>query len=193
MIYEKFIDGYNALLAHTQMLYDNYNHKGDELAKDLLSNVGNRQYARGGHDMNLGYYCPNPIEDHVIWGVKRGHLLKGYPSKKEPDFEFFLDSSGALLGAIEKNKQFIQYHYIIHAFQCEWDLVFDAEGSIMNISVWAYKKSKIDFSVQFATYAFDARFQPLAEYIAWLFEYDGDIDLSPKNFVNRNVSHNMIN
>ena len=83
-----------------------------EMYRELSDTVVRREYARGGQMLHRGYYCPSPVYDLIVGGVKRGRLLKRLPSAKStPDVTFGFNEKDQLV-TVERSgggKEFIFY------------------------------------------------------------------------------------
>lgn len=83
-----------------------------EMYRELSDTVVRREYARGGQLLHRGYYCPSPVFDLIVGGVKRGRLLKRLPSAKStPDVTFGFNEKDQLV-TVERSgggKEFIFY------------------------------------------------------------------------------------
>ncbi len=92
----EFLMQLETLYADAQEVLTAFAAKQSELVADRTVRAVSMQYARGGKILHRGYFCPNPVMDIVHGNVNRGRLVRN--SIKEPDFTYYFDDAGNLLG-----------------------------------------------------------------------------------------------
>ncbi|WP_134703116.1 hypothetical protein [Ammoniphilus sp. YIM 78166] len=107
------------------------------------------EYSKGGETIHRGFYCPSPVQDLVIGGLKRGRLFK----KKIPEFgnysyEYGFDKDGRLLrvkGVIEfstKDSGFNE-EYLIYIGDVVYGFEFTHLGELEVVSKCIYDNGKL--------------------------------------------------
>ena len=179
MKYYEFQEKYPILKAKAQELYFSYKDQYENLLNYVAQKTAHKEYARGGLGFGLGYYWANPMQDRVIGGMHRGHLLKRVNAAKEPDWEYFFNQSNTLIAAQENLSNNTIMHFLLHDIdEYVWELIFNDDARFERISVTFNRGNHIDFELVFSLHSFSGieSFQETARYDAWIFEYqDQDI------------------
>lgn len=74
--------------------YEEQLHRFRTLTEKEIVNV---QYSEGGETIHRGYYCPSPVLDLIVGGLKRGKLYKRKPDFGKYSYEYCFDSNNRLI------------------------------------------------------------------------------------------------
>ncbi len=68
-----------------------------KLKSNFESRVVRKEYATGCRHMHRGFYCPSPVQELFVSGIKRGRLLKRVTARTFPCHEYGFDRDGRLI------------------------------------------------------------------------------------------------
>lgn len=110
--------------------------------------IVNIQYSKGGETIHRGYYCPSPVLDLIVGGLKRGKLLKRKPEFGRYSYEHCFDSNNRLIlvkGVNEFTTPESNYNeeYLLHKGNIISGVEFDQMGDIVAVSRCTYEKNNI--------------------------------------------------
>jgi hypothetical protein len=110
--------------------------------------IVNVQYSKGGETLHRGYYCPSPVLDLIVGGLKRGKLYKRKPDFGRYSYEFCFDSNNRLIlvkGVNEFTTPDSNYNeeYLLYNDDTTSGVEFDHTGDIVAVSRCTYENNKI--------------------------------------------------
>lgn len=109
------------------------------------------EYSKGGEAIQRGFYCPSPVQDLIIGGLKRGKLYKKkIPKWGDYSYEYGFDQDGKLLRVKRVNKfesetpdKIFDEEYLIYVGDVEYGLQFNYSGSLEAVSRCTYENEKL--------------------------------------------------
>lgn len=140
---------FEKIIAELVSIKQKYEDKLSQLRTAAEEKIVRLEYSKGGETIHRGYYCPSPVLDLIIGGMKRGRLFK----KKKPEFgnysyEYGFDMYGRLLrvrGVNEfttPNSRFDE-EYLIYIGDVVYGLEFNNLGLLEVVSKCIYDNGKL--------------------------------------------------
>ncbi|WHY94586.1 hypothetical protein QNK12_14440 [Neobacillus cucumis] len=143
------LDAFVKIIAELVSIKQKYADKLSELRTVAEEKIVKLEYSKGGETIHRGYYCPSPVLDLIIGGMKRGRLFK----KKKPEFgnysyEYGFDKDGRLLrvkGVNEFTTPERNYNeeYLLYNDYTISGVEFDNTGDIVAVSRCTYENNNI--------------------------------------------------
>lgn len=101
-------------------------YKGEyESAFDKANKDAVREELCSGSDMNLGFYCPSPVQDLIVGNVHRGKILKRITKRSKPDMKYgFSEDNKATYICFSKSEDKTEPEWIAQA-------EYDRQGRIV--------------------------------------------------------------
>jgi hypothetical protein len=125
--------------------YEEQLHRLRTLTEKEIVNV---QYSKGGETIHRGYYCPSPVLDLIVGGLKRGKLYKRKPDFGRYSYEYCFDSNNRLIlvkGVNEFTTPDSNYNeeYLLYNDDTISGVEFDHTGDIVAVSRCTYENNNI--------------------------------------------------
>lgn len=143
------LDAFIKVIAKLVSIKQKYADKLSELRSAAEAKIVRLEYSKGGETIHRGYYCPSPILDLIIGGMKRGRQFK----RKKPEFgnysyEYGFDMDGRLLrvkGVTEFTTPDSRFEeeYLIYIDKNVYGLEFDSWGELEAVSKCMYENGKL--------------------------------------------------
>lgn len=143
------LDAFVKVIAELVSIKQKYADKLLELRTAAEEKIVRLEYSKGGETIHRGYYCPSPVLDLIVGGMKRGRLFK----KKKPEFgnysyEYGFDKDGRLLrvkGVNEFTTPDSRFgeEYLIYIDDIVYGLEFDNSGDLGVVSKCIYENEKL--------------------------------------------------
>ncbi|QIZ08579.1 hypothetical protein HFZ78_19230 [Priestia megaterium] len=143
------LDAFVKDIAELVSIKQKYADKLLELRTAAEEKIVRLEYSKGGETIHRGYYCPSPVLDLIIGGMKRGRLFK----KKKPEFgnysyEYGFDKDGRLLRVKGVNEfttpdSRFDEEYLIYIDEIVYGLEFDNLGELVAVSKCIYENEKL--------------------------------------------------
>lgn len=143
------LDAFVKVIAELVSIKQNYADQLSELRTAAEEKIVRFEYSKGGETIHRGYYCPSPVLDLIIGGMKRGRLFK----KKKPEFgnysyEYGFDMEGRLLRVKGVNEfttpdSRFNEEYLIYIGDVVYGLEFDNLGELGVMSKTIYDNGKL--------------------------------------------------
>jgi hypothetical protein len=139
------------IIADLVSIKQEYADKLPHLRAAAEENIARLAYSKGGEAIHRGFYCPSPVQDLIIGGLKRGRLYKKkIPKYGEYSYEYGFDQDGKLLRVKRANKFegeipdiIFDEEYLIYIGNVEYGLQFNNEGEIDALSRCTYDSGKL--------------------------------------------------
>lgn len=143
------LDAFVKIIAELVSIKQKYEDKLSELRTAAEERIVWLEYSKGGETIHRGYYCPSPVLDLIIGGMKRGRLFK----KKKPEFgnysyEYGFDMNGRLQRVKGVNEfttpdSRFDEEYLIYIDEIVYGLEFDNLGELGVVSKCVYDNGKL--------------------------------------------------
>lgn len=143
------LDAFVKIIAELVIIKQYYADQLPELRTAAEEKIVRLEYSKGGETIYRGYYCPSPVLDLIIGGMKRGRLFK----KKKPEFgnysyEYGFDMEGKLLRVKGVNEfttpdSGFNEEYLIYIGDVVYGLEFDNLGELGVVSKSIYDNGKL--------------------------------------------------
>ncbi|MED4462541.1 hypothetical protein [Metabacillus fastidiosus] len=110
--------------------------------------IVNFRYSKGGEAIHRGYYCPSPVLDLIVGGLKRGKLFKRKPDFGRYSYEYCFDSKNRLIlvrGVNEFTTPNSNYNeeYLFYNCKTIIGLEFRQTGDIVAVSRCTFANNNI--------------------------------------------------
>ncbi|WP_374967151.1 hypothetical protein [Lysinibacillus sp. RS5] len=143
------LDAFVKVIAVLVSIKQKYADKLLELRSAAEEKIVRLEYSKGGEIIHRGYYCPSPVLDLIVGGMKRGRLFK----KKKPEFgnysyEYGFDKAGRLLRVKGVNEfttpdSRFDEEYLIYIDDIVYGLEFDNSSELVVVSKCIYENEKL--------------------------------------------------
>ncbi|MCL1696445.1 MULTISPECIES: hypothetical protein [unclassified Lysinibacillus] len=143
------LDVFVKVIAELVSIKHKYADKLLDLRNATEKKIVRLEYSKGGETIHRGYYCPSPVLDLIVGGMKRGRLFK----KKKPKFgnytyEYGFDKDGRLLRVKGVNEfttpdSRFDEEYLIYIDDIVYGLEFDNSGELVVVSKCIYENGKL--------------------------------------------------
>ena len=145
-----------------------YNGKNDLLFEQLDQNITNIKYASGGEGLHRGFYCPSPVLDIVVGGIKRGKLLIQLRKNSKPSYKYGFDDKNNLITVEYLHFKYFYKEIVITNNNHEIGIAFTKNSHVETISECIYENNRI---VSYIFCIYDSYDNIISEYTKEVYEY----------------------
>lgn len=145
------LDAFIQIIAELVSIKHEYADKLPQLRAAAEENIVRLAYSKGGEAIHRGFYCPSPVLDLVVGGMKRGRLYKKkVPKMGKYSYEYGFDQDGKLLRVKRANKfevetpdNIFDEEYLIYVGDKEYGLQFNYLGGLDAVSRCTYSGGRL--------------------------------------------------
>ncbi|MEW9673817.1 hypothetical protein [Ammoniphilus sp. 3BR4] len=138
------LDAFIKIIAELVSIKHEYADRLPQLRAAAAEKIVRVTYSKGGEAIHRGFYCPSPVQDLIIGGLKRGRLYKKkIPKLGEYSYEYGFDQDGKLLRVKLAHEFGFDEEYLIYVGDVEYGLQFNYSGSLKAVSRCTYENGKL--------------------------------------------------
>ena len=142
------LNKFKAIISELVSYRNEYENKQSQLRALAEEEIVNVQYSKGGEAIHRGYYCPSPVLDLIVGGLKRGKFFKRKPNFGRFSYEYCFDSNDRLIlvkGVNEFTTPDSNYdeEFLLYDGNIILGIEFRHSGDIVAVSRCTFDKNKI--------------------------------------------------
>ncbi|MCM3115723.1 hypothetical protein M3610_10525 [Neobacillus sp. MER 74] len=142
------LNNFKSIISELVSFRNKYEKKRSQLRSLAEKEIVNTQYSKGGEAIHRGYYCPSPVLDLIVGGLKRGKLFKRTPDFGRYSYEYCFDANDRLVhvkGVNEFTTPDSNYdeEYLLYDGNIILGVEFRHTGDIVAVSRCTYENNHI--------------------------------------------------
>lgn len=138
------LNAFLRIVAELIQIKHEYANKLPHLRTVAEDNIVRLAYSKGGEAIHRGFYCPSPVLDLIVGGLKRGRLYKKkIPQLGEYSYEYGFDLNGKLLRVKHAHEFGFDEEYLVYIGDVEYGLQFNYVGGMDAVSRCTYENGKL--------------------------------------------------
>jgi hypothetical protein len=142
------LNQFKVIISDLVSFRNKYEEKLPQLRIEAEKEIVKVEYSKGGETIHRGYYCPSPVLDLIVGGLKRGKLFKRKPDFGRYSYEYGYDTNNRLIrvrGVNEFTTPDSNYNeeYLIYENDLVYGFEFDNMGEIVAVSRCTFENENI--------------------------------------------------
>lgn len=146
----------------------------DMLCSDIP--IGKEEYALGAKYLHRGPYCPSPVHDKLVIGIRRGRIAKRMTKASRPTnrYEFDLEGKLRLAETIYPNGH-VSTEFLFYEENVVFGLTYGGGDKLTALSVERYSEGRLGSYVLVDCYRSGSEVDYVISKVAYeRYHYDGD-------------------
>ncbi|MDQ8739434.1 hypothetical protein [Paenibacillus sp. LHD-38] len=145
------LNAFVSIIEELVQIKHEYADRLTQLRTSAEEKIVRHAYSKGGIVIYRGFYCPSPVLDLVVGGMKRGRLFKKkIPKLGEYSYEYGFDQDEKMLRVKRANEfegeipeNIFDEEYLIYVGNVEYGLQFNYLGGLDAVSRCTYENGKL--------------------------------------------------
>lgn len=142
------LNQFKVIISDLVSFRNQYEEKLPQLRIEVEKEIVKVEYSKGGETIHRGYYCPSPVLDLIVGGLKRGKLFKRKPDFGRYSYEYGYDTNNKLIrvrGVNEFTTPDSRYdeEYLVYENDIVYGVEFDNMGDVDAVSRCTFENGNI--------------------------------------------------